>query len=85
MLLFQMEKLSATFITNQINAGQEDEDDEEPPALPAESDAASAESQSEAEPANEEVAKQITPEKRRSSRSKPVVKLPGKTPELQAL
>jgi hypothetical protein len=85
MPLFQVEKLSETFITNQINAGQEEEDVEEPPAEPVETDVVSPESHSEAEPENVEVAKQTTPEKRRSSRTKPVLKLLGKTPELTAL
>jgi hypothetical protein len=85
MQLFQVEKLSETFITNQLNAGQEEEDVEEPPALPVETDVVSPESQNEAEPENVEVAKQTTPEKRRSSRTKPALKLLGKTPELTAL
>lgn len=80
-----MEKLSATFISIQTNSGQQQEDFEDPQALPAEPDVVSSGSQSEAEHANVEVAKEITPEKRRSSRNKPMIKLPGKTPELQAL
>jgi hypothetical protein len=79
-----MEKLSETFITNQINTAQEDDNVDEPPA---ESNVDSCEGQSEMEPAIAEKAKQTTPERRMSSRNKPIamIKLPGKTPELQAL
>lgn len=81
-----MEKLSDTFITNQINAAEEEDKEEESPELQTDAEVFS-ENEREAESANVREVQQNIPEKRRSSRNKPVaaLKLPGKTPELQAL